>query len=128
MLLTAKDYNTSKSICHGMPKKCAKIGHAIFGEVLRYVKANLVENVHFRISLRETLEIPRHDAINRQKSLPVTAFLEPAVKMDVFHKTVLNISLPNLENLPIFNSTFLLIYSFMFYSAKSFIAIFKVLS
>jgi len=49
------------------PKNCAKIGHAIFGEVLRYGKANLGENVHLCISLREMLKIPRPDATNRRK-------------------------------------------------------------
>ena len=48
-------------------KNCAKIGHTIFGEVLRYVKANLVENVHLCISLREMLKIPRPDAKKRFK-------------------------------------------------------------
>ena len=49
------------------PKNCAKIGHMIFGEVVRYEKANLGENVHFCISLREMPKIPRHDAKNRFK-------------------------------------------------------------
>ena len=46
------------------PKICAKIGHAIFGDVLRYVKANLVENVHFRISQSEMLKSTHYEAIN----------------------------------------------------------------
>ena len=39
------------------PKNCAKIGHAIFGEVVRYEKANLGENVHLRISLCEMQKV-----------------------------------------------------------------------
>ena len=45
------------------PKNCAEIGHAIFGDVLRYVKVDLVENVHLCISLRETLILARRDAV-----------------------------------------------------------------
>ena len=61
------------------PKNCAEIGHAIFGDVLRYVKVDLVEDVHLCISLREMLKIPRPDAINRFKNMPVATLLEPAV-------------------------------------------------
>ena len=49
------------------PKNCAKIVHAIFGEVLRYEKENFSENVHFRISLREMQKMPRLDAKKWQK-------------------------------------------------------------
>ena len=52
-------------------KICAKIVHADFVEVVKYGKANFVENVHFRISLRETLKMPRYDAKKSRKNLPV---------------------------------------------------------
>ena len=48
-------------------KICAKIEHAIFGEVVRYEKANLGENVHLCISLREMPKILRPDAKKRFK-------------------------------------------------------------
>ena len=54
--------------------------------MVRYIKVNFIENVHLRISLREMPKIPRHDAIKYPKNLPVTSFLEPAVKMVAFYK------------------------------------------
>ena len=84
-LFLSQCYSPLKTITHQKvfvmecPKNCAKIGHAIFGEVLRYGKENFSENVHLCISLREMLKIPRSDAINRFKNMPVALLLEPAV-------------------------------------------------
>ncbi len=47
--------------------------------VVRYVKVGLVENVHLCISLREMPKIPRSDAKNSSKNMPVAMLLEPAV-------------------------------------------------
>ena len=106
-LFLSQCYSPLKNITHQKvfvmecPKNCAEIGHAIFGDVLRYVKVDLVEDVHFRISLRETLKIPRHDAINRQKNLPVTTFLEPAVKMVIFYKNEPDNKMLKSKNVPL---------------------------
>ena len=76
-LFLSQCYSPLKTITHQKvfvmecPKKCAKIGHAIFGEVLRYEKANLGENVHLCISLREMLKIPHSDAKKGRKNMPV---------------------------------------------------------
>ena len=72
-LFLSQCYSPLKTITHQKvfvmecPKNCAKIGHAIFGEVLRYVKENFSENVHLSISLREMHKIPRPDAKKRRK-------------------------------------------------------------
>ena len=52
---------------------------------------DFVGNVHFRISLRETLFLARYDAVCRRKNLPVAMLLEPAVgygEEDFFHGDV----------------------------------------
>ena len=84
-LFLSQCYSPLKTITHQKvfvmecPKNCAKIGHAIFGDVLRYGKENFSEKVQLCISLREMLKIPCSDAINRFKNMPVALLLEPAV-------------------------------------------------
>ena len=61
------------------PKNCAKIGHAIFGEVVRYEKANLGENVHLRISLCEMQKVSSDAVYAAEKICQSLSLLEPAV-------------------------------------------------
>ena len=73
-----------------------------FRHVLRYGKANFGENVHLCISRSEMPKIPRHDAKNRLKNMPVASLLEPAVGfkrkrnfMAMFHFRIKSDKKPN---------------------------------
>jgi len=46
-------------------------------------------------------KIPRHDAINRQKNLSVTSFLEPAVKLVTFYKNEPDDKMLKSKNVPL---------------------------
>jgi len=62
-----------------MHSNSAKRERSFIENMLSYSKAIIFENVHFSISLREMLKIPRTDAKKRFKNMPVASLLEPAV-------------------------------------------------
>ena len=66
--LTAEDYSTRKMVCLKMHKKlCKNSASGFLGMCYDKRAMNFVENVHFRISLRETLKMPRRDAVWRRR-------------------------------------------------------------